>query len=81
MACTNEKNISFKIDSGAQCNVISKKIYDQISTKPLQKSHTKPVAFGGHKMRARGKACVVYEYKGRYTLAEFEVVERTCPAY
>ena len=68
----NEKKVFFKIDTGAQCNVISKRTYHQISKTPLKKSNTKLVAFGGHKLMA----C---EYKGKYTLAEFEVVEQDVP--
>jgi hypothetical protein len=61
----NEKTVSFKIDTGAQCNVISKKTYNLISKMPLQKSHAKLVAFGGYKLKACGKTLIVCEYKGK----------------
>lgn len=54
----NGRQVSFKIDTGAQCNVISRKIYNQVGTEPLQRSQTRLVTFGGHKMKASGKAVI-----------------------
>ena len=59
----NSHSTTFKLDTGAQCNVISKQTYDQISQRPLLKSKTKLVTFGGHKMKACGKASIACEYK------------------
>ena len=44
----NEQRVTFKIDTGAQCNVISKETYDKVSRQPLTKSRAKLTAFGGH---------------------------------
>ena len=51
----NDQKISFKIDTGAQCNVLSKRTYNRISKRPLQKSKARLVTFGGHKLKACGK--------------------------
>ena len=70
---------TLKLDTGVQCNIISKRSYDQISKRPLLKSKTKLVTFGGHKMKACGKACITCEYKEKYTIIEFEVVKEDVP--
>ena len=59
----NGHSTTFKLDTGAQCNVISKQTYDQVSKHPLLKSKTKLVTFGGHKLKACGKVSIVCEYK------------------
>ena len=75
----NSCRTTFKLDTGALCNVISKKTYNQISQRPLQKSRTKLVTFGGHKMKACGKANIVCEHKHKFTVVEFEVVKQDVP--
>ena len=42
----NEQRVTFKIDTGAQCNVISKETYDKVSRQPLTNSRAKLTAFG-----------------------------------
>ena len=76
----NEQRVTFKIDTGAQCNVISKETYDKVSRQPLTKSRAKLTAFGGHKIRACGKTVIACEYKEKYTPVEFEVVEQHVPS-
>ena len=72
----NKHNISFKIDTGAQCNVMSLETYNQISKLPLLKSRTRLVAFGGHKIQSCGKTRLACEHNKCYTVVEFEVVKR-----
>ena len=55
----NNHRITFKIDTGAQCNVITKQKYLQASKTPLQKSTTKLAAFGGHRLVTCGKATML----------------------
>ena len=43
----NDKKTRFKIDTGAQCNVISRHTYHRLGSLPLQKSHSRLVAFSG----------------------------------
>ena len=75
----NGYHTTFKLDTGAQRNVISKKTYDQISKRPLLKSKTKLVTFGGHKVKACSKASIACEYKQKFTVVEFEVVNQNIP--
>jgi len=46
----NGLKTKFKIDTGAQCNTISKQKDLSVSQTPLQKSKAKLTAFGGHKL-------------------------------
>ena len=71
----NDKSVSFKLDTGAECNVISKEVYNSVSKHPPQKTRTKLVAFGGHKLNPCGKAHLLSEYKGRYRVLEFMIVD------
>ena len=52
----NNKSMLFKLDTGAECNVISKKVYDSVSKNPPRKTKTKLVAFEGHRLNPYGKA-------------------------
>ena len=72
----NGHRTTFKLDTGAQCNVISKQTYDRISTRPLTKSKAKVVTFGGHKLKACGKTSIECEHKRKFTVLEFEVVKQ-----
>ena len=66
--------IVFKLGTGAECNVISRKAYDSISKRPPQKSRTKLIAFGGHRLNTYGKTTILSEYKGKYRVLEFMIV-------
>ena len=70
----NEHGVKFKIDTGAQCNVLSLETYRQVSQQPLKKSQAKLVAFGGQRIRSYGKAIILCEHKSKYYPIEFEVI-------
>ena len=72
----NEHLVTFKIDTGAQCNVLSKETYDRICQRPLRKSRAKLVAFGGHRMNSLGKTIILCEHKNKYIAVEFEVLSK-----
>ena len=59
----NDKNVSFKLDTGAECNVVSKEVYNSVSKQPPQRTRTKLIAFGGHKLNPCGKAHLLCEYR------------------
>ena len=67
------------MDTGAQCNVISKQKYNQLSQTPLQVSHAKLLTFGGHQLNTCGKATISCQYKGKDYPIEFEVVDQEVP--
>jgi len=76
----NGQKTKFKIDTGAQCNVISKQKYIAVSQTPLQKSKAKLTAFGGHKLHTCGKAAIPCKYNGHQYLIEFEVIDQDVPS-
>ena len=47
----NKQRVTFKIDAGVQCNVISQKTNNKVSRQPLTKVRAKLTAFGGHRVR------------------------------
>lgn len=49
------KDVTFKIDTGAKCNVISYTTYDQLDKPHLEKSRMRLVGFGGQKLKTIGK--------------------------
>ena len=75
----NKQKTTFKIDTGAQCNVIPQWKYYQVCKDPLQPSSTSLVAFGGHKLHTCGKATIPCQYKDNQHLVEFEVIDHDVP--
>ena len=73
----NNQRTKFKIDTGAQCNVISKQKYLTVCKTPLQKSMSKLTAFGGHTC---GKAIIPCEYNGHQYMVEFEILDQEVPS-
>ena len=71
----NRRKLSFKIDTGAQCNVISKTMFDIVSKAPLVKSNARLVAFGGHRIVPFGKATLLCEHKKKLHPIQFQVVD------
>ena len=72
----NDQKTCFKIDTGAQCNVISRHTYHRLGSLPLQKSHARLVAFGGQRLNAYGKAMINCEHKGKTYPVVFEVIDQ-----
>ena len=58
----NRHTLLFKIDTGAQCNVLSKPMFNAVSKAPLTKSNAKLVAFGGDRIVPLGKTTLVCEH-------------------
>ena len=75
----NHQRTSFKIDTGAQCNVISKSRYHQLSSLPLQQPHARLVAFGGERLNAWGRVTMKCEHKGNIHAVNFEVINQEIP--
>lgn len=70
----NNKFVNFKIDTGSQCNILSKSLYDKISSGKLAKSKSRLVSYSGHRIDTTGKANLSLCYKGKYYVADFEIV-------
>ena len=71
----NSQNVRFKLDTGAQCNVMSLKTYNRVSKQTLTKSKARLVAFGGHGLKSCGKLTLLCEHKDNYRPVEFEVLK------
>ena len=75
----NHQRTTFKIDTGAQCNVIPQWQYHQVCKDPLQPSSASLVAFGGHKLCTCGRAKIPCQHKDAHYLIEFEVIDHDIP--
>ena len=73
----NGKNVRFKIDTGAQCNVSPEGVFNEINKKPkLNSTLTKLTVYGGTRVPVKGKCSLNIERDGnKKTKAEFFVVQ------
>ena len=70
------KNISVKLDTGAQCNVLPLHVYKQINrNKPLKRSNSRLVSYSGHRLDTVGKVTLLVSTKDKYVPVEFEIVK------
>ena len=69
----------FKIDTGAQCNVISMQKYHQLSSRSPQKSHARLVAFGGQPLNTHYKVTMTCHHKEKCHPVVFEVIDQDVP--
>ena len=69
----NDKSVLFKLDTGTGCNVISKKVYGSVSKNPPWKTLLRLEDM--HRLNPCGKANLLSEYKGRYRVLEFIIVD------
>ena len=72
----NGQKTCLKIDTGAQCNVISRQTYHQLGSLLLQKSLARLVAFGGQWLSAYGKATTICQHKGKTYHVVFEAIDQ-----
>ena len=70
-----EKYVSFKIDTGAQCNVILESICKEVGIVCGSKKGSRLVSYSGHEIKTLGKSNVAVEYKGRCHVIEFQVID------
>ena len=71
----NNCTIPFKIDTGAQCNVMPKSTCDEAGIVTSGSSRSKLVSYSGHEIKTIGKTDVVILYQDRYHVMEVQVVE------
>ena len=70
------KQVNMKIDTGAQCNVMSMQTYQSISKKPAQKSKTRLITYSGHKLTTADKTLVTVTHKGKCYAVPFQIVDK-----
>ena len=63
----NGKSVTFKLDIGAQANVIPYKIYKSVKgLRNIIPSNTRLVSYSGEKLRVLGKSNINVSYKGKF---------------
>ena len=78
----NNSVLTVKLDSGAECNVLSMRDFERITNKDavLQKSGCKLVTYSGHMIATKGKTKLKCDYKDKEYELEFQIIERDSPA-
>ena len=70
----NEHPALFKMDTGAQCNVVSERFCKVAGVKYNNKTKAKLISYSRHELKAVGKATVAVECKDKYYLLDVHVV-------
>ena len=71
----NDVNIEFKIDSGAQCNVISEIVFNTLKVKKIDQPKAIIKAFGNHSIPVVGVCKLPCQFSGKQYLIEFYIVK------
>ena len=74
--------MNFKLDSGADCNVISKSLLAQLPVGPKQTCQCKAKlkVYDGRQITPGGKISQTCEYKGKFTVLDFILIEQDLPS-
>lgn len=77
-----DTNVTFKIDSGADCNVISKSLLDRLPVDPKQSHHCKAKlkVYDRRRITPSGKVSLTCEYRGKFTVMDFILLEQDLPS-
>ncbi|CAB4021658.1 Hypothetical predicted protein, partial [Paramuricea clavata] len=70
----NEHTTSFKIDTGAQCNVVPVNLCRKVGIEYNHKTGAKLISYSGHDIKAVGKATIAVECKNKYYLLDVQVI-------
>lgn len=78
----NNSVLTVKLDTGAECNVLSVRDFERITNKDavLQKSGCKLVTYSGHMIATKGKAKLKCDFRDKEYELEFQIIERDSPA-
>ena len=80
--CVNNRPMTCKIDTGAQCNVLPKNVYDDLGLNKvtqIEKVKTKLVAYNGSELKVLGQVTVLAEYKRKLFPVRFIVCNVQSP--
>ncbi len=75
----NKKQVSFCIDTGADCNVIPLSVLHSVSSVPVMQLSTKLRVFGGKHLHTCGSTTLPVNYKGNNWSIKFFVVDSDVP--
>lgn len=78
----NNKPVEVKLDTGAQCNMMSRTVYDTIAQNDtrLTTSKTRLVSYSGHKIIPVGKASLKCEHKEATYKITFQIINEEAPS-
>lgn len=80
----NNHTCTVKLDTGAECKVLSgrdlKTLKVKVSGDSMQKSHRKLGTFSGHQIDQKGKKTLNCQYKEKVFDLECQVIEQDAPA-
>ena len=76
----DRRRVKFKVDTGAQCNVISEELFNTLEGNQgnktmLKSSKVTLTSFSGHKIKPVGQCTLLCEYKNKYHNIHFQVVK------
>ncbi|KAJ8020172.1 hypothetical protein HOLleu_39693 [Holothuria leucospilota] len=71
----NDTLVKLKLDTGADCNILSKSIYNALSEERLKHSKTKLVSYTRHGVTMLGKQQLLVLHGDKYHILEFQIVE------
>ena len=72
----NNQVVNLKLNSGAQCNVLPYSLFKKVGGKQTVNSNVrKLVTFTGEKIKMVGRAMLDCEYKDRFHVLEFQIVD------
>ena len=76
-----EGHVEFKLDTGAQCNVLPKRMFKTLKLKDtsLKPSATRLISYTGHKLYPCGTATVLCKYKAQEHHIEFQIIDYDAP--
>ena len=74
--------MNFKLDSGADCNVISHSLFDRlpVANKRARQCKAKLKVYDGRRITSKAKVSLVCEYRGKYNVLDFILVEQDLPS-
>ena len=77
-----DTNVNFKVDSGADCNIISKSLLARLPVGPKQTRQCKAKlkVYDGRRITPSGKISLTCEYKGKFTVLDFILIEQDLPS-
>lgn len=74
------KLVNFKIDTGAEVNIITKNVFDSLQTNVnIVHTKTKLTSYTGEKLNVLGKCFLTTNHKGSDHLFEFYIVNTKAP--
>ena len=77
---TQDDDVTFRIDTQAECTVMSKLPYDRLKNKPkLQPSEVRIFGYGGGCVHSMGQIKLPVGYKGKAHLIVCEIIDRKVP--